>query len=238
MAISTSISRLKAYYTRHGFGATIRRAGLAVRRALFAGHMVVFYCDLAKQTSPAVGSASSLQIDRLRSEAELSPENLQEMTSFWNPKLARGSIKERFAKGASLWLIQSEDRLAGYGWTLQGRTIEPYYFPLAQEDMHLFDFHVFPQYRGRGINTYLVTYILGDLATNCGGRAFIEAAEWNEAQLSSLRKTPFRRIGRARSYTVFGHTFVSWVENETVKQIQKGTERRDRAPTLVRSHEE
>ncbi len=34
-------------------------------------------------------------------------------------------------KGALLWLIKSEDGLAGYGWTLQGRTIEPHYFPLA-----------------------------------------------------------------------------------------------------------
>ena len=77
------------------------------------------------------------------------------MTSFWNPKLAHRNIKERFDKGASLWLIKFEDRLAGYGWTLQGRTIEPHYFPLGQDDVHLFDFHVFPKYRGRGLTLFL-----------------------------------------------------------------------------------
>ena len=46
MSISNSISRLVDYYTRHGLAATIRRAKLAARRALFAGRMVVFYCDL------------------------------------------------------------------------------------------------------------------------------------------------------------------------------------------------
>src|ERR1019366_6164229 len=44
MAISTSISRLAAYYKRHGFGATMRRAALAVERGLFSNRMVVFYC--------------------------------------------------------------------------------------------------------------------------------------------------------------------------------------------------
>jgi ribosomal protein S18 acetylase RimI-like enzyme len=238
MAISTSISRLTAYYKRHGFGATIRRASLAVKRALFSSRMVVFYCDLAKQTTAPVNIPSSLKVERLRNYAELNPQDLKEMTSFWNPKEAHRNIRERFEHGASLWLIKSGDKLAGYGWTLQGRTIEPYYFPLGQDDVHLFDFHVFPQYRGQGINPFLVTHILGNLATIGGGRAFIEAAEWNEAQLSSLRKTPFRRMGRARSFSVFGHTIVSWVENEPVEQTQKDTQRRDAAPTMARSHEQ
>jgi hypothetical protein len=236
LGISNSISRLTAYYTRHGFRATIRRAGLAVRRALFASRMVVYYCDLAEQASPAVGSASSLQIVRLRSEEELSKQNLQEMTGFWNPQLAHRNIKNRFAKGASLWLVHSENRLAGYGWTLQGGTIEPYYFPLGRDDVHLFDFHVFSQYRGQGINPCLVTNILRNLATDCGGRAFIEAAEWNEAQLASLRKTPFRRLGWARSFTVFGHTLVSWVDSKTAQQMRGNTEPTDVAVTMGRPH--
>jgi ribosomal protein S18 acetylase RimI-like enzyme len=212
MDISNSILRVSEYYSRHGFVATIRRAGLGVKRALFASRMVVFYCDLPSQPTRSVNIPSPIRIDRLMSEKELSQQDLQEITSFWNPKQARRNIKERFAKGASLWLIRSEDKVAGYGWTLQGCTIEPYYFPLAPGDLHLFNFHVFPQYRGQGMNPLLVSHILRNLATNCRGRAFIEAAEWNEAQLNSLQKTPFRRLGLVRSATIFSRTFVSWVE--------------------------
>jgi GNAT superfamily N-acetyltransferase len=216
MGISTSISRLGAYYTRHGLWATIRRAGLAVRRALFSSRMVLFYCDLSGQTSLPADLPSFLKVERKRSSAELSSEDLEEMTSFWNPKLAHRNIKERFGKGASLWLIKSEGRLAGYGWTLRGRTIEPHYFPLGQDDIHLFDFHVCPQYRGRGMNPFLVTHILRNLATEGAGRALIEAAEWNQAQLSSLSKTLFRRLGLARKLTICGHALVWWAEDETV----------------------
>ena len=238
MGIANSISRLTAYYTRHGFGATMRRAGLAVKRALFSSRMVVFYCDLGKQTTAPVNIPSSLKVERLRSYAELSPQDLQGMTSFWNPKEAHRNIRERFDHGASLWLIKSGEKLAGYGWTLQGGTIEPHYFPLAQDDVHLFDFHVFPQYRGQGINPFLVSHILCNVVGGSGGRAFIEAAEWNEAQLSSLRKTPFRRMGWARKSAIFHRTIVCWAQNEAVKQVQKDTQRRNRASTMASSHEQ
>jgi ribosomal protein S18 acetylase RimI-like enzyme len=215
--LSTSISRFAGYCRRHGFRATLRRAGLAVRRSLFSSQHVLFYCDLPGQTSPPAALPNFLKVERKESPAELTPQDLHEMTSFWNPKLAHRNIKQRFDQGASLWLIKSYDRLAGYGWTLPGRTIEPHYFPLGQDDVHLFDFYVFSAYRGRGVNPLLVAEILHRLATDCGGRAFIEAAEWNEAQLSSLGKTPFCRLGSARKLTIFGCTIVCWAENKAAE---------------------
>lgn len=237
MGFTNSISRLTAYYSRHGFMATIRRATLALRRGLFSSRMAVFYCGLATQSAAPVNIPNSVRVERLTSYTDLSQQDLQDMISFWNPKLAHRNIRERFEKGASLWLIRSGDKLAGYGWTLQGSTIEPYYFPLAPEDVHLFDFHVFPQYRGRGLNAQLVTQILHNLATNCDRRAFIEAAEWNQAQLTSLQKTPFRSLGLARSFTIFDHTFVSWTQKETTVPLQKGVKQRDKALTMARRHE-
>jgi hypothetical protein len=214
MDISSSVSRLTSYYTRHGFGATTRRATVAVKRALFLSRMVLFYCDLAQQAEASANIQNTLNVERLTSFTQLIPQDLQDMTSFWNPEQAKRNIRERFEKGASAWLIKSEGQLAGFGWTMQGDTMEPHYFPLAQDDVHLFDFHVFPQYRGQGMNPFLVNYILRNLASEISGRAFIEAAEWNEAQLSSLGKTPFRRLGLARKSKLFGRTKVCWAENK------------------------
>jgi len=238
MGISSSISRFGAYYARHGFGATFRRAGVAAKRALFSSRMVVFYCDLGKETAAPVNIPSSLRVERLRSYAELDAQDLQEMTSFWNPKQAHRNIREQFDQGASLWLIKFGDKLAGYGWTLQGRTIAPYYFPTGHEDAQLFDFYVFPKFRGRAMHWVLTAHILQTLASEGGARAFADTAEWNQAQLSSFKMTHFRRLGVARSFTIFGHTFVSWVENEAVEEMQKDTQRRSGAPIMVRSHEQ
>jgi ribosomal protein S18 acetylase RimI-like enzyme len=222
MSISASISRLSAYYTRHGFGATIRRAGLAARRALLSGRTVLFCCDLSTQGSLILDLPDFLKVDRCINEGELSLRDLQDIISFWNPKLAGRNIKQRFGQGASLWLIKFKGKLAGYGWTLQGQTVEPHYFRLGPDDVHLFDFHVFPQYRGRGLNPLLVNFILANQSAERRGRAYIEAAEWNQAQLSSLRRTPFHRFGSARKFTILRRTIVRWSEKKTEQPGQGG----------------
>jgi GT2 family glycosyltransferase/GNAT superfamily N-acetyltransferase len=220
MSISTSISRIAGYYRRNGLWATAHRTWLALSRALFSNRMVLFYCDLCGQISASADLPSPLKVERKRSETELAPQDLQEIVSFWNPELTRHKIKERFGKGASLWILKSERKMAGFGWTLQGHTVEPHYFHIGQDDVHLFDFLVFPQFRGHGLNPLLVNHILRRLAAECGGRAFIEAAEWNEAQLRSLGRTPFRRLGSAMKSSIFRCTLVYWGKNETEKQSQ------------------
>src|SRR5438445_5568310 len=183
MPISSLFLRFAEYYRRHGFRPTIERAALAARRAVFSGHSVLFYCDLSRLAAPREDLPSFLKVERKRRFAELSPQDLEEMTSFWNPKLAKWNVKERFAKGASLWLIKSHEKLAGYGWTLQGRTIESHYFPLGPDDVQFLDFHVFPKYRGRAMDWFLISQILHSLAAEGLARAFGEAGEWNQASL-------------------------------------------------------
>ena len=210
MSLPTLVSRFVVYYQRNGWRATTRRASIEARRNLFSNSKVILYCDLSEQRSLQADLPSSVTIERKRSKTELSGQDLQQIVNRWNPKLACRNIDERFGQGASLWLIKSKDELAGYGWTLKGHTIEPHYFLFGQNDVHLFDFYVLPQYRGQGMNPVLVTHILRNMAAEVGGRAFIEAAEWNRQQLSSLEKTPFRRLGRARKLTMFRHTIVCW----------------------------
>jgi ribosomal protein S18 acetylase RimI-like enzyme len=238
MAISAPISRLTAYYKRHGLGATLRRFSLAARRTLFSSRMVLLYSDLSAQSGSTSDLPDSLKVEQKKDQTELGSQDLQELISFWNPKLACRRIKERFELGASLWLIKSEGRLAGFGWTLRGHTVEPHYFLLGMDDLHLFDFHVFPQYRGRGLNPFLVSYILSSLAAECQGRAFIEAAEWNQAQLASLQRTPFRRLGSARKFTLFRHAIVFWGSNETVRQTQDTSDNPPRPVANQRTSEE
>jgi GNAT superfamily N-acetyltransferase len=218
MSISSSVSRFTVYFKRHGLRSTLCRVSLAARRALFFSRMVLFYCDLSTLSSPTADLPSSLKVERHTNQTDISPQDLQEITSFWNPDQARRNLKERFELGASLWLIKFEDSLAGHGWTLQGRTVEPHYFRLGVDDVRLFDFHVFPQFRGKGLNPLLVTHILRKSAAEGKGRAFIEAAKWNQPQLSSLRKTPFFRVGSARKFTILGQTIVWWARKETTEE--------------------
>lgn len=237
MGISSLISRLNAYYAQHGFRATISRAGLAMHRALFSNRMIVFYCELSHETAAPTNIPSFLRVERLRSYVELNPQDLQEMISFWNPGQAHRNIRERFEKGASLWLIKSRDLLAGFSWTIRGRTIATYYFPMTQDDVQLFDFYVFPKFRGRAILWFLVADILQNLKAEGVSRVFGDVAEWNQPSLSFYKTTRFRRLGLAKSFTIFGYSFTRWIENETLNSSPKSRERADRVSTIVRTHD-
>ena len=217
MAFAALSTRFAAYYSRHGLRSTVQRVCLALSRGLFSNRQVLFCCDLTHVLTPEA-RPSLMKVEQKNSYDELNPQDLIDMVVFWNPRLAQQRIEERFCQGAVLWLIRSDERLAGYGWTLRGRTVEPYYFPLSQDEVHLFDFHVFSQYRGRGVNPLLVGHILRSLAADGLRQAFIEAADWNKAQLSSLRKTPFRRIGSAHKWSLFQQTFVWWTAREPTRQ--------------------
>ena len=229
MSISSLIWRLTEYYRRHGFGATIRRAGVAVKRSLFSSRSVLFYCDLATQTPSPRDLPSFLKVERVKSSADLSPEDMRGMVSVWNPKLVQQTMKERFDLGASLWMIKSRGKLAGYGWTLQGGTVEPHYFPLGHDDVQFIDFHVFPKFRGRAIDWFLMTQILHRLAAEGLGRAFGESGEWNQASIASFKMASFRRLGVAKKWTIFGRTFVRWSKTESNVQPPPGSPEGHRA---------
>lgn len=217
MSLPTSLSRFTAYYRRHGMRATVGRLGLAVKRTAFSSRMVIFYCDLREQDLPKTELPPSLRIERHRSQTDLRSEDLELIISLWNPRLAQRNMKERFTLGASLWLIRFKDQLAGYGWTLKGHTVEPHYFPMAEHDVQFFDFHVFPKYRGRGMDWCLMTCILERLASEGGARAYGEAAEWNKPSLSSFAMTPFRRLGSGRKLTIFGYTITCWTKERAAR---------------------
>lgn len=178
--------------------------------------MVLFYFDL--QSSPLLAvDMASLTIERSCERETLLEQDYEEIVNFATPSITSRHIEERFRAGASIWLARWNGKLAGYGWSLTGRSIEPHYFAIAPSDVHLFDFLVFPEYRGHGINPALVMHILSSCRSEGCIRAYIEAAEWNEPQLKSLRKTGFRCLGKARKVKMIGRSVVVWNLDKCVR---------------------
>jgi RimJ/RimL family protein N-acetyltransferase len=222
--ISDSTSSFVNYYKRHGFAATSRRTMLYLQRRFFFPRMVLFYCDLAGRSfTNTTNESNDVSIERKTRAEEINPQDLQRIVNFWNPEIFRRHLSERFQRGASIWFVRSAGQLAGYGWTLQGGTMEPHYFALGSNDVHLFDFLVFPEYRGRNLNPVLVRRILDQLAAENRSRAYIECAEWNRPQLKSLKKTGFQLLGVARKKYFLGQTFIQWEKTELKIEVTQTT---------------
>jgi len=221
MGVSESISRFSDFYKRHGLLASLSRTWQGLKRTVHLNRMLVFYCDLAKLPAGPKSVPTTLKVERLIDYSALGKHDLEVLTSFWHPKQAHRNIKERFEKRASLWLIKWDQQIAGYCWTIQGRTIAPYYFPLGRDDVQVFDWFVFPKFRGRGVHWFLVSHILQTLASEGMSRAFGDVAAWNQASLASYKMTAFRRLGWVRSFTLFGITVVSWAGNGTLDESDR-----------------
>jgi ribosomal protein S18 acetylase RimI-like enzyme len=212
------VSRLFAFLKRHGFRATLRRSWVFGQR-MFSQRMVLFYLDFPKgEASDEISTGTrlppALTVERVGRQAEMRSEDWEKIVNFWNPKITQKQISERFGQGATLWMIRWEGRLAGYGWTITGHTIVPHYHPLGSNDVHMFDFLVFPEFRGKNVNPSLVDYILDQMTREGRTRAYIEVREWNKPQLKSLGKTKFQLLGVARKTSLLGRTFVEWIPGE------------------------
>jgi GNAT superfamily N-acetyltransferase len=188
----------------------VKRLVEQVNRAKRLNRMVLLYCDLSNEICGSTDLPASIVVERKRSVAELNHTDFQELINFWNPRLARQHIRRRLKQDASLWLMKVDGSVAGCVWTLQGRTMEPYFFRLGQDDVHLFDGYVAPSFRGRGLHSVLLNYVLRNLARENMETAFSEIAEWNYRSFSSVRTTPLRRLGSARKLTIGSQTIVWW----------------------------
>lgn len=200
------LRRLISFHRRHGLSATVARCGVAFQRARFFGRMVLFSCPLPLER---VNRTAQICVERVGGNT-ISKKDYDCLMDVSNPAVRARQLAERFQAGSELWLAKMDGKLAGFGWTIRGRTIEPHFFPLQSGEAHLFDFFVFPEFRGRGINVDLVMEILARLGGPAVCRAHIECAAWNGAQIRSLSKTLFRRCGEATKMKVFGHVVVIW----------------------------
>jgi GNAT superfamily N-acetyltransferase len=208
------ISRFFQYARRQGFRATMSRIGLSFKRVRTGKWHVLFVCDLTTCKSPALDELQGAVVERKNAEDELSSQDLLRITRAWNSEIARRQLSERFSKKAALWLFKLDGEVAAYGWTIIGQTVERHFIPLGKNDAHLFDYFVFPEYRGRRINPALVNYVLARLVSERRNRAFIEAAAWNTAQLSSLGRTFFHPFGRACKFSFLGKTLIVWSDKD------------------------
>jgi ribosomal protein S18 acetylase RimI-like enzyme len=206
------LQRFRRYHRLHGTTATLRRILAALHRMGYAGKNVLFVCELPVSQNQNPFSLGVLE--RKSSLSALTAEDVERIVSPADSSGSRQRMNERFSAQAELWLIRCQGVIAAFGWTIQGKTMEPHFVRMEPRDVHLFDFFVFPEFRGRGLNPSLVSQILQAISRENLSKAFIEAAAWNKPQLSSLKKTPFRRLGEARKFQLGKKPLVLWSRRE------------------------
>lgn len=206
--IAVSLGHYARYARQHGLRAAGFRAASRLYRIVVRNRVVIFSADLSSLKGVSALPAG-MRVARVSEERELRPADRNALLSYWDPTIKQRQIRKRFAQGATLWLVENAERLAGFGWTFRGAKGSPAFVTLAPDDVRLFDFEIFSGWRGRQINPALVEHVLRTSAQEGARRAFLEVHEWNTAQLRSLTRTRFRPIGTARLIEI-GDKSVVW----------------------------
>jgi ribosomal protein S18 acetylase RimI-like enzyme len=203
-------TRFIRYYRRKGIVNTICHAFQKIRELLFRKPDILFFVDLPRLKNEEYIISDNVGVECVRSEAEISKQDLNMLFEHISEKIFAYYMEERFSKGALLWLVKVDGMLAGYIWSIAQRTIKPYYFPMTEKDVHLFDNFIFEELRGRGINQALVNYVLAKLRKKGLARAFIETNVANTPEIRALAKTGFVKFGLGRKYHIHGYCVAIW----------------------------
>ncbi len=170
---------------------------------------ILFYADLKSRGIKEIVLPKGVSIECCECKEDVSQQDWEIFCRHFRENYLQSTMKERFGKGALLWLLKVKGTLAGYIWTIRGTTINPYVRLLMPDEVNFFDNMVFENFRGRGINPVLVNYVLSEMQKQNCIRAFIETRTTNIAEIRSLAKTDFRKYGLARSHLSWKHSHLS-----------------------------
>jgi hypothetical protein len=121
-------------------------------------------------------------------------------------------MKQRFLSSATLWVIKVNNNLAGYVWSAGQSDFGPYYFPIGDKDVFLFDGAVIAEYRGKNLYPLLLSNVLHGLRISGCSRAIYDAHEWNHAVIKSFMKVGGKRLGIVKKYKIGRRRYLLWIK--------------------------
>jgi hypothetical protein len=203
--------RLVRYYKRTGLRQVIKRIIEKLYLALFKRDNIVFYYDLTLFDEHKMQNPPNVTIESKTSETQIGKEDLYSLFEHIGEEIILKQLKDRFLKAAVLWMIKVDGKLAGYVWSIgSSKLLGPYYFPLCEKDVFLFDGSVLPQYRGKNIYPLLLANVLHGVKQTCFIRAICDATEWNISVQKSFSKVGMKRLGIVKKFRFLGRNFLLW----------------------------
>lgn len=209
-----TILRLNRFLKKKGLVPTAREIARRVARSLWKNRDVIFMMQCKRLPFADHKIPAGYFLLSIDSTDALPSSDAVAIMSTGVHSIIQENIKRRFASGARLWLLKHHGEPIGFIWSLAGKTLSPYYFPLQNNDVHLFDNEIFEHSRGKGENSILIQQVSLRLSAEGADRLYIETGVWNEAELRSLTKNGFFTIGIAQKKKVRGRLMVMWEKSD------------------------
>jgi len=214
------LTRFINYYNKQGALVTFYRILEHPYRILFKNQAILHYVEMNEVDDSVLNLPNNVVIESRRSYSETLQPDMQKMSNYWHESKTISTTKERFKGGAILWIVKVNGDIAAFVWSIRGKVIHPWFFPLTPHDAYIFDAETFEEYRGHGLYPLLMNYILGKLKLDGVSRVVAEPYEWNTTSIRALEKTHFRKFGKARKFHLFRRNITIWSNTEESIEIK------------------
>ena len=179
---------------------------------------VIWLTDLTKVDSEGFSMPEGIEIKRYHSIDEIDKEDYKVLIERGTSLMGSAAsilVRERFEKGAVLWLLRENGQLAGYRWTIINNHVTPTYFPHTETDAHSIGTEIFPDFRGGHMFRLFDEGLKTILKKEGSKRYYSETFLWNKRAVKAILKTSSRKIGIATRFSIFSKNIVIWHDMTT-----------------------
>ena len=184
MNIYYKFKRLINYLKKNGVLPTIQRIRTLMIQKIFKNKAIILYVDLQRLEGIEFELPPDFKVIKVDNEETIKhsylPQLIQMRNQYREMDDISNQIRTRFYNGGTIWIIDYQNRFAGFAWSIRGDFFNDYYFPLTAKDVLLIDTEILPEFRGQGINPILIKYIFHMLHEDKFIRAFGNVKIWME----------------------------------------------------------
>lgn len=208
--------RLNVLYLKvrsDGIAAAIHWLMTTVYNRAIPQKQVIWCDDISEIDSAGFSVQKGIDILRFYSIDQIDQSDFETLSEYGTDLMgSAGSIliRDRFAKGAVLWLIKVDGVLAGYRWTFNNDHTNPTYVPQTEKDVHSIGVELFPAFRGREMFNLFRMSMYITLKNEGLKRFYLETHLWNKRAVKAFLKTDTHKIGIATRFSIFGKNVVIW----------------------------
>jgi len=176
---------------------------------------VIWCIDLTKLYAKTLLLPDNIEIQRFDAINQVSQKDIEKLIDSNSDLMGSAAsmlIRERFNKGAALWLLKENGQLAGYQWTISNNHETPTYLPHTETDVHTIGIELLKEFRGRDLLYLFQVSTFITLKNNGFKRHYLETYLWNKRALKAFSKIGLRKIGIARRFNFLGKNIVIWYD--------------------------
>lgn len=193
--------KILRYFRENGFKAVLLKTSHKIYYSLMPAWNFLYYMDLMNADDCKEQEGTGYKIVNRDSESSLEPEESAALQSHLGPDVYKKQTDMRFDQHYSrLWLAKDGSRVLGFAWTVIQNTVEPFYWPLTEKDVHIYHVMVFPENRGKGIAGQILKKIISAYKQEDCQRIYVEVLTSNHSSNRLMCKSGFRVYGVGRRF--------------------------------------